>query len=67
MSESARALMIAALIGLVILLGPLALLAAGAIDAQTMLLIQALILGGLYVATTVIKSKREEEGRDEES
>lgn len=64
MSESAKALLIAALVGMVILIGPLALLAAGVIEAQTMLLIQGLILGGIYVATTMIKAKREEDERD---
>jgi hypothetical protein len=63
-SESAKALLIAALVGMVILIGPLALLAAGVIEAQTMLLIQGLILGGIYGATTMIKAKREEDERD---
>ncbi len=66
MSETTRALLIAAVVGTVILLGPLALLAAGVIVPRTMLLIQALILGGIYVATTMIKAKREEE-EDRES
>lgn len=61
MSDSARALLIAAVAGIAILIGPLALLAAGVITAQTMLLIQALILGGIYLAATTIKAKREEE------
>ena len=61
MSESARALLIASAVGIVILLGPLALLAAGVIGAQTMLLIQALILGGMYLAATTIKARRDED------
>lgn len=62
MSDSARALLIAAAVGLVILLGPLALLAAGLIEVQAMLVIQALILGGIYLAAVTIKARREGNG-----
>ncbi len=62
MSDSARALLIAAAVGLLILLGPLALLAAGVVEVQAMLVIQALILGGLYLAAATIKARREGDG-----
>lgn len=51
-------MLLAGLAGVAILLGPLALLAAGVIGAATMVLIQALILGGLYLAAPAIKARR---------
>jgi hypothetical protein len=59
MSESAKALLVAAAIGILILVGPLALLAAGLVDAGAMLALQAGALLALYVAAVVIRNRRE--------
>jgi threonine/homoserine efflux transporter RhtA len=59
MSESAKALLVAAGIGILILVGPLALLAADLVDVGAMLALQAGALLALYVAAVVIRNRRE--------
>lgn len=59
MSDSARAILIAGLLGALILLGPLALVAAGVIGAGTMVVIQGLILLFLYGIAVGIRRQRD--------
>lgn len=63
MSEPARAVLLAGGIGVLILLGPLALLAAGLISAGAMIAIQVLALGAIYLAAVAIRSRRERDPR----
>ncbi|HKJ35487.1 MAG TPA: hypothetical protein VKA36_02870 [Solirubrobacterales bacterium] len=61
MSETTRALILATLIGLVILLGPIGLLAAGVVGPGAMLAIQAGVLLALYLVAVAIKNRRDAE------
>lgn len=61
MSETTRALVLATLIGLVILLGPIGLLAAGLIQPGVMFAVQAGILLVLYLVAVVLKNRRDAE------
>jgi hypothetical protein len=60
MSDATRAVLWAALIGIVILLGPIALFAAGLVGIGGVLAIQGGTLLALYLATVVIRSRRDD-------
>jgi hypothetical protein len=60
MSDATRAVLWAALIGIVILLGPIALFAAGLVGIGGVLAIQAGVLLVLYLAAVVIRGRRDD-------
>jgi len=61
MSEAARAVLLAGLIGIGILLGPIALAAAGAIDVGAMFAIQAGLLLAIYLLAVALRNRRDDD------
>lgn len=61
MSEPARAVLLAGLIGIAILLGPVALAAAGVIDVGAMFAVQAGLLLAIYLLAVVLRNRRDED------
>jgi hypothetical protein len=53
--------LLAGLIGLVVLLGPIGLFAAGVVEIGGVLALQAGLLLAIYIAAVVIKNRREGE------
>lgn len=58
MSDAARAVLIAGAIGLIVLLVPLALFAAGLISGAGVLVLQGLALGGVYLLAVTLRNRR---------
>lgn len=59
MSDASKAVLIAGAIGLVVLLVPLALFAAGVINGGGVLVLQGLALGGVYLLAVTLRNRRD--------
>jgi hypothetical protein len=64
MSDPAKAVAWAGMIGTVILVGPLALFAAGLINGAGVLVLQGLALGGVYLLAVTLRNRRDQNRGD---